>query len=1061
VKKKIIKWFAIPLLIFGLLLGLFISFFDFDKVLNEQKDRYLPELEKVLGRAVEVGEIETAFLPVLGAELRNVVIRGRSPGEAPLLKLERITFGVELWTAIRSAGSEVRLKNLILHGLKVNLVREADGSLSYEDILKRLSEGPPPDEQPKPLDPEAKKFIKNLQLARVALEDGEIRLVDKGAGGAETSISKLLVELNDVHLVSSFELHVAAAMLSEQENFDLRVKLGPLPIGEETPLPVEWVKLKTEGIDLAALTPYLGEVPVKIDQARFSSDLQIKDPLASKGRIQLKGELALKQLAMGGPSFDLFLRPNLLFDAKEGILDLEGFSLAVDEMRLKAGGRVEGLNLMRPSFDKLKLQTENMHLGKLLERFPQGAASLPPKMKLDGPFAINVEASGTPEAQDIKLDMDLNEAYIFVPGALDKPSKVPLNTHIDAHLTRKDLDLKELKLEVGPLNLSLMGTVKDFEDPTLDIKGETGSFPVGGLMRLLPNVRSAIPANVKIAGSASVSVLAKGSAKDMDAHLVLALNGTNLAVPGTTVRGSGRLEAGAKGSPESLALNLNLGLSGLEIVAGEAFKKPGGSPFTLKVAASKVGNSINIRSLALQLGPLGVNGSGRTHLKSQELSFQAKIPPFSLQSLSQMLPALKETPISKAKIGMNLSLSGVPSKLASMQAEMKNFSFVQGASDLRGQLKVRNLESPHVRFDFNSKNLALDELLPTGGKEEAPQEESGPPPPIVKKIDAAGALRVAKGSVAGIDFRNFIAALTLKNGILRFSKLDLDAYKGHLSVAPTEADIGSAIPRFDLSLAMKNVSSAQVLEEQGDIKDTLSGRMGTQIKIKGRGKGWEQMAPTLSGVLGLSLKKGRFHKMDLRRELVEPLVAMLPFIKMPRSKGGIALSDLVGQFSVANGKMSLKKPMIIKTPDGPLELSGAIGLDQSLNLKGRWRVSPKLIALITANKVKLKKPLPIGLKIGGTFSSPKIVGIEVKAFAKELGVAYAKQAGLGKLEKEARRRLKEAERKAKAIAKRELAKAKAKAKKELDKAKAKAKKAAARARKRAEREARKRLKGIF
>ncbi|MBU1896478.1 AsmA family protein [Myxococcota bacterium] len=1068
-KKKILKGLGALLLLSLIAVGALVAFFDFDEVLNAQKDKYVPELEKLLGRKVDVGAVETSILPVLGASLKDVVIHGRTPDEPPLLRLDRVMFEVELWTAIASAGSEVRLAGLLLDGLAVNLVREADGKLSYEDILARFEQGPPPDEQPKPLDPEAIKFIKNLQLDRIALENGRFNLIDKATGGApaETSIQNLLVELDDVHLISPFELHVSAAIQSEADNFDLRVKVGPVPIGEAgAPMPIHWVKLNVNGVELGKLAPYLGPLPISIDAARFSSDLKINDPLAIKGAIDVKGHLTLAQLALGGGQpFDLKIAPNLKFDPKAGDLDLEGFEILIDEMALRAGGRAEGLISPRPTFKALTIKTEKMHLGQIMARVPDIQKNLPKGMVLDGGFSIDAEISGDPSAQDIKLAVDLNPTIIHVPGAFAKGAGVPLNTQIDAHVTQEDLDLKDFRFAVGSLNLGLKGTVKNFKDPTVDIKGGTGRFGIGGVMRLLPNVQKAIPPDVKIAGNAEVDVNIVGSPKDINAKVVLGIYDADLAVPGTTVRGSGTIAAAAKGNPASnVALNLNVGLTGLNVVAGEAFKKPSGTPLEIVLEASKSGQQVNIATLDLKAGTLVVQGSGSTDLSSGHLNVNVKIPRFSVAGLTGMLPALKETPIANATLGMDLGLTGNPSAPKTVVASMDNFYFGLGASSLTGQLKVKDLDAPNVRFDFNSPNMDLDAFMGGEAKaEEPPAEESGPPPPIVKKIDAAGSLRIAKGQAQGAQFKNFVASLTMKNGVLKFSALDFDAYDGHFSAAPTSVNIGDATPSFDLSVVMKNINANKILTEQAEMKDTVSGRMGTDFKLKGRGKVWAELAPTLTGQLGMSLAKGALTKLDLEGALVGNLAKKLKFIKRGKGKG-TQIQDLAGKFTVSDGKMKLQEPMRMNTAEGPIDVTGHIGLDSSLKLKGDWQVSPKLLKKISGGKIKVKAPVPIGLTIGGTMTDPNISGINVDALVKVLGEAYAKQLGLEKLadaeaearklKQQAERELQNAKRKAEAEARRLKKEAEDRVKQEAEKAKKKAKD-------KAKEEAKKRLKGLL
>ena len=1055
----------------------------FDDIVNAQKDEHLPRVQALLGRDVEVGNISTSFVP-LGVEVRDIKVAGLKPGDAPLVELKRVFFSAGAWTAIKSAGTELQLNAMVVDGLTVNLVREKDGSLSYEDVLKRLSEGPPPEEAPQPLDPEVIKRLQQLQLKRVALENSRFRLIDRATGGAEaeTHINQLSVEMDDVVLASPFEVKIGAAVFADAKNFDLRVKLGPVPIGKEgAGVPIHSIALKANGIDLSRALPYLpAGTPLAINSAKFEADIKIDDPLQAKGRIKVAGDLSVKQVALGlveaGKPFDLKLSPNVEIDQKAGVIDLTGFAVSFDDMKITANGRVEGLNAEQPTFKDLTVKTDNLDLGRLTAMLPDLVGGMPKGTSLTGIFKLDVSASGDPTNQQVKADVNLDEAGIIIPGAFAKRAGTPLNTQFEADRKANDLDLKSLKLALGPMGLTLSGTVKDFDNPTFNIKGDTGRFDINGLVRMLPNVAKAIPPDVKVAGQMRVNVSLVGNPKNIDSQVLLELAGADLAVPGTTIKGGGRVMVLAKGDPSSaVSVNVDAELTGLGVRAGEAFAKPAGTPFVVKLAGSRSGETMNIGSLVLTLGPLNVSGSGR--VAPNAVDIKANIGRFSVAQLATMLPALKDSPIAAATLGMNLALAGNPNNQATIKAGLQEFYFAQGRSSLAGNASVENLDAPKIRFNFTSPNLDLDEMFPPSDEAAPAEEGGGPLPPIVKKIDAAGGIRIAKGVSTGAAFTNFIAQLTMKNGVARFSALDFDAYGGHFSAAPTMMDLGAAQRSFDMNVSFKNVNAQQLLAEQADLPDTLSGRLSTQFKVKGKGNEWETMSKNLTGALGAQLQKGRFHGADVNSAVVTPVANAVPggLVKKPKGVKGTPLSSLAAKFRIANGKATLVEPMVAKTPQGPLELDGYIGLDKALQLKGTLQLSEATVAKISGGRVKPKKPMPVGLTIGGTVDNPKISGVEVGELVKLMGGELAKSLGLEKVaaakeqalaakrqaeamarEKaaEARRRANAAKNKAKAIAdkKRKELEAKARKKKKEAEKKAKAK---------AKKEAKKRLKGLF
>lgn len=1080
-KKKILIGLAV---VFGLLVigvVVLVASFDLDETVQTQTQQYLPELEKALGRDVSVGEIKTTILPVLGAEVRDVVIAGATPEDAPLMRIDQIRFGVELWTAIKSGGDEVRLKELVVDGLAVEVVRNADGSLSTDEVLARLAEGPPEEEaQPEPLSPEAKRFIRNLELQRIAVENSRLELVDEQAQTTAT-IDDLLVELTDVRLDNAFEVRIAAAVLAESRNFDFKVALGPIPVGDpEAKLPIDFVSLKADGIDLAALVPYMGGAGSSLKSAALSADLRIDDPLGAAGATTAKGTLALRTLSLGHPTpgevFDLVIEPNVAFSMASETLDLTGFSVAMAEMKLIADGRITGLLSGKPTFHGLALRTEKFDFGRLFALLPDAKAALPPGMVLDGPLTLAVTADGDPDAQTVRLDVDLKDAQVVVPDALAKPKGARLGASLHADLTQKDLDLKGLKVDVGPLSLNLAGTVKDFENPTFDLSGGVSPTPIQGIARLLPPVKAAVPPDVQINGQIALDLKAKGTRKTFSGKVGLRISDADLAAPGATLKGSGRLEVVATGGADgAITASVNSDLNGLEVIAGEAFKKPAGTALALSgQAALGADGGMNLPRLKLTIGPLMAQASG-SRSAAGNLDGQLEVQTFAVGDLARILPSLNDSPYAAARIGLAGRVKGNPAQMATVEAELSRFDFAMGRSSLSGTMSVKNPDAPIIRFDFRSPFMDLDALM--AGGEEAPPEEGGPPPEIpeiVKVMDADGSLRVARGRISDIDFTDFVARLTLKGGRLTFESLDFKAYEGQFTGARTTVDLKQKDPAFNMRMKLTDISANAILTQQANMPNTLTGRMSTEMDLGGKGLQWETIRDSLSGNLGMGIANGRFEKLALGNAVLQGVVDKVPGLNLDRQvKTG--LKDLAGQFEVKNGRMNLIKPMQVQTGEGPMLLTGSIGLDKTLDLEGTLQLQPDTIKRMSGNRIKLDKAIPVGLKLGGTLSDPKVSGVDGKMLAGALLGAAAMALGgekaveaaeaAKKAAAEAEKRARAAAAKAEADARKAAAAARAaaeKKKKELEeKARREAEKKKKAAEKKAKEEAKKRLKGLF
>jgi hypothetical protein len=172
--------------------------------------------------------------------------------------------------------------------------------------------------------------------------------------------------------------------------------------------------------------------------------------------------------------------------------------------------------------------------------------------------------------------------------------------------------------------------------------------------------------------------------------------------------------------------------------------------------------------------------------------------------------------------------------------------------------------------------------------------------------------------------------------------LDFDAYQGHFSAAGTNADLGPAKPTFDVRANVRNVSLMPLLTEQAKLPDALSGRFSGRVALKGRGTAWPDVSRSLDGTLQATVTDGKFHKADLPSELLAPLAKRLPFLKLPKGPKVLAFRDVQGAFRVEDGRARLQQPLRLRTPQGPLTLTGWLGLDKTMKLDGQlemWRDS--------------------------------------------------------------------------------------------------------------------------
>ena len=111
-----------------------------DRILLSQVRKQTDQLGKDLGRPVTIEGVKTKLLGGLGVKLTGVKI-GAADGEGvPLLELPRAEVVVDAVRALRSRGQDVVVREAVVEGLRVNVVRFPDGTTNVERLSKKLSE---------------------------------------------------------------------------------------------------------------------------------------------------------------------------------------------------------------------------------------------------------------------------------------------------------------------------------------------------------------------------------------------------------------------------------------------------------------------------------------------------------------------------------------------------------------------------------------------------------------------------------------------------------------------------------------------------------------------------------------------------------------------------------------------------------------------------------------------------------------------------------------------------------------------------------------------------------
>lgn len=297
-----------------------------------------PRLGEALGRGVTIGDV--GFRPwSLTLTIDDLAIAGRTPGDAPLLKVKRALVDASLSSLFRLAPV---IEALEVDAPELRVARVSEGHYDVDDLIARFT--PKPDAKPG----EPTRFA----LYNVQVRDGQLSFDDRPVSRVH--------KVEALHLALPFLSNLPAEVEVKVEPH-LAFKLNGTPFdsgAQATPFAQTKsgvLKLAMADLDLA---PYLGYVPaslpVRVARGSVSADLGLTFAVPASGTpsVTLRGTAGAKNLALtdaaGAPLLDWQRLQLALRDVQPLARKLAFDMLRVDGLQLHATRDAAGsINLLR------------------------------------------------------------------------------------------------------------------------------------------------------------------------------------------------------------------------------------------------------------------------------------------------------------------------------------------------------------------------------------------------------------------------------------------------------------------------------------------------------------------------------------------------------------------------------------------------------------------------------------------------------------------------------------------------------------------------------------------
>ncbi len=280
------------------------------------------------------------------------------------------------------------------------------------------------------------------------------------------------------------------------------------------------------------------------------------------------------------------------------------------------------------------------------------------------------------------------------------------------------------------------------------------------------------------------------------------------------------------------------------------------------------------------------------------------------------------------------------------------------------------------QLNLNSSKFNVNEWMT-----ESADTTAGSPQTVIElpqNIDFSMSVTAAQVLYDNLTLNDIKGNMTLKDGILRFSDASMRTLDGQVTLNGTYDPRDLAVPKFNFSLNLSNISIAKAFESFNTVKafapiaQHLTGLFNTTVSFSGNLG--QDMMPILSSLDGSGLL--RVAEAALKDSKILGGITSLTKLKDTNS---IQLRNIAIPIVINNGVMEVK-PFDVKLWDYQANVQGSAGFDGSINYLLNMQVpagkfgaqANNLLATISGSQADANTSIPLALNLTGTYNNPKV-----------------------------------------------------------------------------------------
>jgi len=926
--------------------------------INDYRDNIMATLQQSLHRKVTFGT--GVFSMYFGPSFIFETVTIKEPDNSnDFIKAKRVTVRLALLPLLEK---KVVLRELVLEGAGVNLVRNSDGKLNIDDLLKPQPGTPP------------------VSLKKIRIKDSTLQWYDMAIqkGGFRDRVDNLTLSLDNFLRGRKGSFKISCG-LPKATGSAAKISLSGtarLPAGTTSLLETEInANADVKQIEIGRFWPYYGRfIPFGNPGGRLDLAGNFKGKLRefnSKGKIRLDG------VAVTWPTiFHHVVNPRSAqldyeFKLAGNTIDMPALQFSAEGFKIKGSCQLKDIN-SKDLYIAAKGTTTPFKLEELRQWIPYGIIAKDVADYIEnhitaGTYRLETGSLTGRVSQIIHMEKGTNYNVLHIKGTVENSvvsygRKVPAFNSIRGGLEMlgKDFILNRMTGKFGSSPFKMDGRITDYPlNVACNYPFQMEITPHAPEIAWLAKIAGAT--KLEYGGNSTLTLTGNGPIPAYRLNGDWELKQAAYSFPGAVHKPAGTANhlsfCTLLGPNETRLTSLTYQLPPL-VLSASALLKYGDRPhlgFELQTNQFLLSDSLPIFS---SWRPYHLQGQVQAHIfgngnpedfTAMDYSGAISLGSFSFQPGENLKPVsningninFKGNSLETSKISVYYGNSLIRAKgrinnFKKREAEITLFSpqfFLRDAnfSNAKPDASIRRMHAALLVQDnrytihkfsglLNSSNFSISGSYTSGGSPEAnltvnsshldigdllflgtlrEQEGNGQNTP---KLNLKLKLNVEAGNYDKLQFAKLSAQLNQESGILYLQGLEAALCGGSVSVKGRVAPSGANVNRYDLSFNMERIN-AELFFQALDITKEVKGTLNLQGDLTARGATWLDVRKSALGNLRLRLTDGSLRKFNVLSKVFSILnVSQLLKFQLPDMvSGGMPYNEIKGSIAVKDG----------------------------------------------------------------------------------------------------------------------------------------------------------------